>query len=142
MDRTTCLTILAVVCLALLPAAGCGDGGPELGTVSGTVTLDGKPLPNAKVEFQPVAKGSPSDDTTDENGYYELAYGVDKPGAMVGMHEVRISTCREEAGDDEGLSPVIEYPELLPPKYNEESELTCEVKSGSNQGVNFNLKSK
>ncbi len=142
MDRSTCLTILAVVCLALLPAAGCSDSGPALGTVSGTVTLDGNPLPNAEVEFQPVAEGSPSYGTTDENGHYELAYGVGKPGAMVGKHEVRISTYRQDAADDEGLSPAIEYPELLPPKYNEESELTREVKSGSNEGVDFDLKSK
>ena len=142
MDRSTCLTILAVVGLALLPAAGCSDSGPELGTVSGTVTLDGKPLPKATIEFQPGPGGSPSYGDTDEDGYYELLYGIGKPGAMVGKHEVRISTYRKEAADDEGLSPAIEYPELLPPKYNEESELTCEVKSGSNEGVNFDLKSK
>lgn len=139
MDRAIDLAILLASCLVLLPAAGCGPGGPELGTVSGTVTLDGKPLPNARLEFQPLAKGSPSYGTTDENGRYELVYGIDRPGAMVGKHEVRISTAREYREDDEG--PLIVVEEFLPPKYNEQTELTREVKSGS-QEINFPLKSR
>ena len=142
MDRTIRLTVLFAFCLVSLPAAGCQDSGPELGRVTGTATLDGKPLPNATVEFQPGPGGSPSYGTTDENGRYELSYSVGRPGAMVGKHVVRISTFRQDAPDDEGLRPVIEYPELLPPRYNEESELTAEVKPGRNEGVNFNLKSR
>lgn len=139
MGRTTLSTVLFVLCLVLLPLAGCGGGGPELGEVTGTVTLDGRPLANAKVEFQPGPGGSPSEGTTDENGRYELVYGVGKLGAMVGGHEVRITTYRMEAADDEGLKPAIEYPEVLPPQYHEESELRAEVKPGS-QAIDWPLK--
>ena len=41
--------------LALL-VGGCGDGGPPMGKVSGTVTLDGQPLAGAEVEFAPQAE--------------------------------------------------------------------------------------
>lgn len=141
MDRATFLTILAVLCLVLLPAAGCGDSGPELGEVTGTVKLDGKPVPKATVEFQPGPGGSPSHGTTDENGRYELLYALGKPGAMVGEHVVRITTADEEAADFDGSAPPIEIPEILPPRYHAETELKREVKSGS-QEINFDLKSR
>jgi hypothetical protein len=127
----------------LLPAAGCGDSGPELGRVTGTVTLDGKPLPKAKVEFQPGA-GSPSYGETDENGHYELMYALRKPGAMVGRHVVQITTERMDRSDPTPANPdgeLISYPEILLPRYHAESELEREVKSGS-QTIDFPLKSK
>ena len=49
------LTVLMIgsVCV------GCGDGGPPLGKVQGTVTMDGNPLPSALVTFMPEkSKGS------------------------------------------------------------------------------------
>ena len=138
MAHTTYLALF-LVCLVSLFSAGCRDGGPELGTVSGTVRLDGEPVPKATIVFQPGAGGSPSEGRTDENGYYELLYGVDKPGAMLGEHVVQISTYRQYRDDDEG--PVLTAPELLPPKYNEESTLKRHVKSGS-QTIDFDLKSR
>ena len=43
--------IVAILCLT---AAGCGgDKLPPLGKVTGTITLDGEPLPNARVTFIP-----------------------------------------------------------------------------------------
>src|SRR5690606_23808547 len=41
---------------AMLLLAGCGGAdGPELASVSGTVTLNGQPLPHAVVQFQPTS---------------------------------------------------------------------------------------
>jgi hypothetical protein len=135
--RSTDPGILVLLCVALLVLAGCGDGGPELGKVSGTVTLDGKPLPKARIVFEGGPDGSPSYATTDEDGHYELKFGVDKPGAMVGEHLVRITTARTEPADSLGRE-MISHPELLPPRYNEESELTKEVVPGK-QTIDFPL---
>jgi len=133
--------IFLLLCLTLPLAAGCRDSGPELGEVTGVVTLDGKPLPNATVEFQPTASGgSSSQGTTDESGRYELMYGVGRPGAMIGEHAVRITTYRMEPADEQGEN-MIEHPEILPPKYHEQSELKREVASGS-QVINFELESR
>ena len=134
-----CITrpiVFLVLCLACLLTVGCRDSGPQLGTVSGTITLEGEPLPNAKVLFQPGPGGSPSEGRTDSNGKYELQYGIDKPGALVGEHVVRITTYQLERETADG--PLILTKESVPAKYNEQSELTREVKPGHNE-LNFEL---
>lgn len=122
-------------------ATGCGgaasDDTPELGTVSGTVTLDGSPVPKATVTFKPEAGGRPSSGTTDDQGYYELQYSLNNNGAVPGKHTVRITTATtitNEAGED------TDVPEKIPAKYNSETELTEEVKPTS-QTIDFALKS-
>ena len=67
------------LCLALTSAIGCGGAPsdmPELGSVTGTVTLAGKPLADAIVEFRP-AEGRPSSGKTNETGAYTLQYTSD-----------------------------------------------------------------
>lgn len=124
-----------VVCLTV----GCGGpSGPELTSVSGTVRLDGAPLPGADILFIPE-NGSPSSGATDENGQYYLRYSVSRDGAMLGKHRVRISTYRAAHLDAEG-NRVPGSPEKLPPEYNRDSTLTKEVKPGRNT-LDFDLKS-
>jgi hypothetical protein len=71
-----------------LAVAGCGRG-PALAPVSGTVTMNGKPLARVRVEFWPE-EGSPrSTGSTDEAGRFTLTTdGTAKPGAVVGRHKV------------------------------------------------------
>lgn len=130
-----------VVCVAwmALCCSGCKRGSgdaPELGTVSGTVTWDGKPLANADVQFSPQT-GRPSTGTTDANGKYQLLYTQDQPGAKVGKHTVRITT--EKYTEKENGETVVTA-EILPPKYHANSELVEEVKPGGNT-IDFDLKS-
>jgi hypothetical protein len=108
-----------------LTVLGCGRSGvPEIGTVEGTVTLDGKPLPGAIVMFQPQGKGRASFGQTDEQGEYYLVYVDDVEGALPGKHTVTIST----------------YPEKVPARYNKKTELVRDVVVGSNT-FDFPLKS-
>lgn len=58
--------------LMLFIFAGCGESGPELGTVSGFVTLDGEPLANASVGFTGVDNGPSCYGKTNAGGVYEL----------------------------------------------------------------------
>jgi hypothetical protein len=129
------LSILAV-CLVAVYGRDAGSG-PKLGKVSGTVKLDGDPLPDATIEFQPMAaEGSPSTAVTGSDGSYELMFLAGKPGAMVGKHIVRITTYRQLSSEDP-RGPG-EIPEKLPPQYNSESTLEKEVKSGRNT-IDFEL---
>ena len=107
---------------ALVFCIGCGgSNAPEVGTVSGTVTHDGKPLAEAGVLFTPEgARHSVA--WTDAAGRYELNYLREMQGAVVGEHVVKITTFDDEA----------EIPESLPACYNRESTLRRTVKSGSN----------
>lgn len=119
-------------------AAGCGGGSsdmPELGTVTGTVTMDGQPLANVTVTFKPDS-GSISVGRTDEQGHYKLGYNETEKGAKVGKHTVRITTPSDEPGPG-GDAPK----DPIPAKYNEQSELSADVKAGSNE-FNFDLTSK
>jgi hypothetical protein len=118
--------VLVIWCFALC-LAGCGKPDhPEVGRVSGVVTLDGQPLPEATVMFQPT-EGRASIATTDSAGKYSLIYLDGVPGAKLGAHKVIIRT--EIPGED-GQPPIAK--EKLPKKYHDQTELTAEVKPGSN----------
>ena len=83
----------------MLLVSGCGgpDGRLETFPVSGTVTLDGKPVPNATVTFVPVEREStrPAFGMTDEEGAYVLTTYQQGDGAVAG--EFKISVLRREA---------------------------------------------
>ena len=118
--------------LMLLAAvvAGCSGGDrPTLGRVTGMVTLDGRPLADAAIVFSPISGGRQSIAVTDVAGHFEMIYIRDIHGAKIGQHEVSITTAREE-------SPR----ESLPARYNTETVLTAEVKSGTND-IPFKLTS-
>jgi hypothetical protein len=125
-----------------LATAGCGHSA-SMAPVSGVVTLDGKPLANAHVAFQPVATsgaatpGTGSYGITDANGKYELkTFDTDRKGAVIGSHRVEINL--KVAADD---GPQIRRPKMLPPKYNLQSELKFKVEPGGSNAANFDLKS-
>jgi hypothetical protein len=130
---------LAVQALLFLP--GCGKSGySELGLVdvSGTVTLDGKPLPGAKVAFESEDKRSAMG-TTDSSGRYILMYDSQTRGTTPGAKIVRITTVEvgEGGGAAEGAAVA---KETLPARYNRQSELKADV-SPANKTFNFELKS-
>jgi hypothetical protein len=114
---------------------------PPIGTVSGVVTFNGKPLPKALVMFIPAQAGQSSVGYTDDAGLYQLAYAANasKPGAVIGAHRVEIRTGGEKL-DAEG-KVISESPEILPAKYNLNSTLTANVVAGANT-INFDLKTK
>lgn len=121
----------ALLGLLVVLVTGCSSG--DFGTVTGKVTADGEPLPNALITFFPQPDGRSSAGRTDENGEYELVFSRAQKGAMVGEHVVRISTANE--GGDYGTNAA---KESIPAKYNVASELVEEVTPGSNV-INFEL---
>lgn len=113
---------------AALMAAGCNKG-PQLSSVKGRVTLDGKPLPNATVTFTPEAGGRASLGRTDENGNYQLLYSATAGGALVGPMRVRISVIEEWTDAQERT---FMKPDPVPAKYNEKSDLVVDVEQKAN----------
>jgi hypothetical protein len=129
-----CLVALFVAFLAI----GCNrENLPGLGRVTGTVTLDGKPVPDATITFEPQGvNAGTSIGRTDATGKYELYYSRDSKGAAQGEHLVRINTF-QDAGEDSGQKLQLES---IPAKYNVRSELKVNVKGGT-QVHDFALKS-
>lgn len=133
-------SLVLVLFLILASVTGCWRGDrPELGEVSGSITLDGRPLPYARIGFRPEL-GRPSGAQADEAGRYSLNYIRNIRGAKIGKHSVTISTFSPGEADPAG-NRIPSCPELLPAKYNTASKLTAEVKQGKNV-INFDLKSK
>lgn len=129
--NTSKTAVMSLACLLLAISAGCNPG--NIGTVSGTVTADGKPLPNAIVKFFPRPEGRASMGKTDEDGSYELVYTRDQNGALVGEHMVQITTAVDSGDYGDKIAT-----ELVPAKYNLSSELVENVTSGHNE-INFEL---
>lgn len=139
---------------------GCGGSSdqPDLGTVTGTVTMDGKPLAYAIISFAP-SEGLPSSGQADKNGLYKLSHIGDAKGALIGKHTVSImtgtapSTGSSPEKDDQAMveeipdinddgevtsRPPAAKKESIPAKYNAETTLTEEVAAGSNT-IDFEL---
>jgi hypothetical protein len=137
----------AILSMAVMVLLGMGcQPGSKLVPVSGVVTLDGKPLANANVSFQPDSGGSStsqaagSSAVTDANGAYRLSSGEnDQPGAQVGKHRVEINLVVASDDRDPKTRPPAKE---LPKKYNRDSELTFEVPAGGTDKADFAISSK
>lgn len=140
-----------------LATIGCGgDEGKRdyaLREITGTVTLDGKPLPNATVSFQVQRDtqnpkgGRTAFGKTDAEGKYAIEYIRKEMGAPVGMNLVSISTAFAATEASEGVEAKPAVKEIVPAKYNTKNknnkEMMIKVEKGSDPLVqNFDLKSK
>jgi hypothetical protein len=125
--------------LTSLVVTGCSGGRSDLADVSGTVRLDGQPLPMATVVFQPDSAGPASYGLTDQQGRYNVLYDVGRSGAVIGMHTVKITTYQER--DPDADPPIAATPEILPDRYHKSSELRVQVTDGVNE-IDFPLESK
>jgi hypothetical protein len=120
------LVHLSFLCAGLV-FAGCAKSGADVAPVTGRITLDGKPLGFAQVIFQQEGKSAASSGT-DKDGRYDLYYKRGVRGAPVGPNRVTVLP---------GPDP---FPRglVIPPRYNSESKLQADVKSGPNE-FNFDL---
>jgi hypothetical protein len=133
--------------LALLGLiAGCG-GGVDYQTVSGKVTLDGTPLPAAKLMLvsQNAPKTGNSDPsvtgpfigTTDDQGHFSLGPGSNAEGGVpAGSYTLTIITAWSADVSETTIAP----PEKVPPPYS--TGVDFEVSEGGTDAANFELKSK
>jgi hypothetical protein len=142
-------TAMAVVVLSSLLSAGCGKRGPAMAPVEGRVTLDGLPLADATVYFQPMQSpdssvttgelGPASFGKTDADGRYSLrTVDGDVQGAMVTAHVVTITDAPQGKVDptsDEGVQSTSK----IPTRYWVDSELRFTVKAEGDKNADFPL---
>lgn len=144
--------LLTAAGLLLAALAGCDGtradvdyGKAGLVDVSGAVTMDGKPLPNAVITFE-APDGQFSFAQTDPDGRYTLQFDSQMEGVTPGEKTVRISTRKilglnTEKEEGDGTSPAGAAEELVPARYNKESELKRAVESDEAQTFDFALES-
>ena len=113
--------------------AGCS--GSNTASVSGTITMDGHPLADAQVNFQPTGAelnpGPGSFGRTNEKGEYTLELVGGGSGAIVGWHKV---TVRPMGQFDPKVQKMVTY-------VIKSGEPKFEVKPGSNT-ANFEVSKK
>jgi hypothetical protein len=80
---------LGIVLAVLALVGGCSDGHPKRVQVAGTLTIDGKPLPNAELRLIP-AQGRPALATTDSSGHFNLWTFKPGDGAIPGTYTVTV----------------------------------------------------
>ncbi len=136
---------MAALALTSLLAAGCGEGGPELVPVEGTVTYNGKPLEGASLTFLPDAQNAeptPGGSRTDDSGHYLATYR-DRSGLATGKYKVLVAKKLTDPGksvptgfeDDPGMVALPEMgmsKDTLPTSYLDPSKtpLAIEVPDG------------
>jgi hypothetical protein len=94
MPRQILAPVLALAVALALP--GCRRVPPPVTEAEGTVLLDGKPLPQAQVEFVPELRhfGAEMNSTavTDDQGHFHLTCAYNQQaGAVVAKHHVLVS---------------------------------------------------
>jgi hypothetical protein len=106
-----------IVAFSMVLLMGLFAGCSNLVAVQGEVTLDGKPLPNAKVMFMPKGGGRPAEGTSDAGGKFRLTTNQPLDGAAPGEYVVTVTArtivYEPRAGTEEGFleKPVWQAPE-------------------------------
>ena len=125
--------------IVLLLGCGSSDGRHEL---EGTVTLDGEPLREGSIVFQPMpGTQSPTAGAPIRDGRFEVAAGG---GAHPGEFRVEITAIRGTGKRrmDPMVGREIEVTEqYLPARYNRRSELMAQVSSSGSNHFEFDLHS-
>ena len=134
------------VTLILLPiCGGCSrQNRLDLQAVSGSVTLDSRPLDNGTIRFTPTDKEGLLGGSAIAAGEYRIPK---EKGLPPGKYAVQISSARQRGASASasagppgtvGMAPL---KERIPEKYNSKSQLTIEVKAEGGNTFNFDLSS-
>jgi hypothetical protein len=111
----------AVAVLVAMSVAGCADKGPKSVQVSGTVKLDGKPIPVGKIAFY-SAEGRPPETAEIEDGAFSLTL-------TTGAKRVDIRAFRKKKGpiSTDPIRPEDPMENYMPKKYNSNSTMTVTI---------------
>lgn len=140
------LTFCAGLCMMGLVAVVCGcDRGPAMGTVRGTVTLDGQPLEQGSVQLTAIDGRAPTAGAQIVNGKFETRAAIAKYRVQIESNVLRgpggnkpdPNKKIDKYAKGADLVPV----SLVPDKYNKFSTLEVDVKPGV-QDEKFDLQSK
>ncbi|HJQ80403.1 MAG TPA: hypothetical protein VJ828_10635 [Lacipirellulaceae bacterium] len=127
----------AVLCL-FVAVAGCDKGIAGRSRVHGTVTVNGTPPASGAIAFTPVDGAAPTAGGEIVDGKYSVDVPIGQ--SMVAIRVPRVVGQRKLYNTpDSPVQPTME--ESLPAKFNDETELTIDVKPGETQG-DFDLKTK
>ena len=133
-------TTFLLVSLSLLIALGCSQADQDRrAEVSGAVRVNGEPLATGSITFRPTAgNDGPTAGGAIANGQYHV---VRAKGVTLGKNQVVIQSTVKTGRQVGGSRGVLEDEQVqaIPARYNDQSEIVCDVQPGSNQ-LDFDLK--
>lgn len=126
----------SMLAVAALLTTGCGGGGRRAEEptypVTGTVMLDGKPMPEGEIVFKDPAKGSvhliPIKD-----GKFQGQASAGKKRVEIYAYKMEIDPVAKEMYGPEAQPTKVN---IIPPKYNADSTLTADVQPVTDPGKN------
>jgi hypothetical protein len=129
------LTVVAVVAIAV----GCGESGPKRHGVSGKVTWKNQEVRLGTITFIPMGSQTPAGGAQIIDGLYSIPAPA---GLPAGKYKVYINYPDPKAAPKAEPVPGEhgEQKDLIPAKYNTDSELTVEVTAEGPNEHNFDLK--
>lgn len=124
--------LVSLLCLLLI--SGCSsEAGPNESEVSGMIQLDGEPLPEGTITFVSADNSTHSAQGKIEQGEYLV-------NVPVGNKRVEIHASRWTGKPYEKYG-IKETEQYLPAIYNEQSQLTADIKADQSLQLDFELKS-
>ena len=141
---------MVVLGMCVCLTSGCSDAGsydgPPRAAVSGTVNLDGAPLPYGMIEFVGTGGGRRAN-TIVTNGSYTID---EENGPNLGEYKVQVMGYAkappasggegEEGGDADADSEPDLGPQVVAPEFNTKTTLTATIVAGENK-CDFEVKS-
>ena len=137
--QTSTLLILCTLALSAafsIAITGCSTDADH-GTLQGNVTLDDEPLKTGLVRFVPVDGQTPSADAMITDGRFTAKVPVGEKRVSISAPKV-VGTRKFYNTPDAPSVDIVE--ELLPARYNAQTELTITVNAGDQQH-DFDLES-
>ena len=133
----------ALFVASLVVVAGCAPGNPQGRLpISGEVTFNGEPLEIGNISFTAQESGGVRSGAIIRDGQYEIEK---LKGLPPGEYLVRIHSAVDAGPPDEPPppGPTQDRPgeDIIPARYNIDSELTIEVKPDEERPFNFTLTS-
>jgi len=130
----------------LLLVSACSWRSPELGpSISGTVLVDGTPLPSGQIVFRPIGEtAGPKVSARIRNGSFEIPK---EHGIQPGEFQVIVTTLSsdvaafQEGATHEEIAEAAKVPQRLISKdFNENSKLAYTVQKGRPNRCEFHVK--
>jgi hypothetical protein len=131
-----------------LGAPGCSGSGDDLPRVpvAGTVTLDEQPLADGVIQFGP-ASGAEGPSIGGGSSIRDGRFSISRESGLVpGKYKVAINAAQPKKREEATKGPVSKglglAQELIPAKYNSNTELTAEIPNGGTSSLKYELQSK
>lgn len=121
--------------ILLVGALGCA---PAPNVISGTVTVDGQPLKEGLIRFVPVDGKSNPESRPITDGKFSVPVSSGEMRVEISANKVVGKRKMYETPDSPVVDDVVE---LLPPRFNVESQLKITVNGGS-QTENFDVQTR